>query len=134
MNAEDRIAARAVGLLAREGATLRETGPGRYALRTAGDLRRRPAMTLDETAFALIAADPGLRPSPGGGWRLARGAAARPDPVAAGRPSMIDGRREVMEPDGRRVTRTANLGESPIAWLARRRDGAGRSWLEHSAT
>lgn len=129
MSAQDRITARAVSLLAREGVTLRESAPGLYAIRTGPDLRRRPAMTLDEAAFTLLAAEPGLRPAPGGGWRLARGAPQPPAPAAAGRPSMIEGRREVVGPDGRRVSLAANLGESPIAWLARRRDGAGRSWL-----
>ncbi|MDP2260423.1 MAG: DUF6456 domain-containing protein [Caulobacter sp.] len=129
MSAHDRIAARAAGLLARNGATLRETGPGCYALRTGPDLRRRPAMTLDDATFARLAAEPGLRPAPGGGWRLARGASQASSSASAGRPSMIDGRREVVGPDGRHVTLAANLGESPIAWLARRRDGAGRSWL-----
>jgi len=128
MSAADRLIARAVSLLAREGATLRPSAPGHYAVRTGRDLRRRPAMTLDEAAFALLVAEPGLRPAPGGGWRLARGP-AQPPAAAAGRPSMIDGRREVVGPDGRRASVAANLGESPIAWLARRRDGAGRSWL-----
>ncbi len=125
----DRIAARAVDLLTREGATLREQGPGRYALRTTGDLRRRPVMTLGEAAFARLVAEPGLRPLPGGGWRLARGVARAPSTAAAGRPSLIEGRREVVGPDGRRAVQAANLGESPIAWLARRRDSAGRAWL-----
>lgn len=35
----------------------------------------------------------------------------------------------VAEADGRLTTRRANLGESPIAWLARRRDPQGRPWL-----
>jgi hypothetical protein len=129
MSPQDRILTRAAGLLARDGATLREAAPGLYALRTGPDLRRRPAMTLDEIAFARLVAEPGLRPAPGGGWRLARGVAQAASPAAAGRRSMIDGRREVVGPDGRRVALAANLGESPIAWLARRRDGAGRSWL-----
>lgn len=129
MSVEDRTAVRAAGLLARDGATLREAGPGVYAVRTGPDLRRRPAMTLDDATFARLAADPGLRPAPGGGWRLARGAAQTSGAAVAGRPSMIDGRREVVGPDGRRAALAANLGESPIAWLARRRDGAGRSWL-----
>lgn len=124
----DRITARAIDLLARDGATLREAS-GLYALRTTGDLRRRPAMMLGEAAFARLVADPGLRLLPGGAWRLARGIARAPSTAEAGRPSIIDGRREVVGPDGRRAIRAANLGESPIAWLARRRDGAGRAWL-----
>jgi hypothetical protein len=129
MTPEDRLTARAAGLLARDGANLREISPGRYALRTEPDLRRRPAMTLDDTAFARLAAEPGLRPTPDGGWRLARYAAPTHGPSTAGRPSLIDGRRTVVAPDGRRATLNANLGESPIAWLARRCDGAGRPWL-----
>ena len=35
----------------------------------------------------------------------------------------------VAEPDGRLTPRSANLGESPIAWLARRKDPSGRPWL-----
>ena len=34
-----------------------------------------------------------------------------------------------MEPDGRLTLRRANLGESPIAWLMRRKDAEGRPWL-----
>jgi hypothetical protein len=125
----DRLAARALGLLARAGAALHPDEGGQYALRTSPDLRRRPAMRLDEAAFARLAAEPGLRPLPGGGWRLARSAPSAPAASPAGRPSIIEGRREVIGPDGRRGVQAANLGESPIAWLARRRDGAGRSWL-----
>lgn len=35
-----------------------------------------------------------------------------------------------MEPDGRTSVRRANLGESPLAWLARRKDARGRPWLD----
>jgi hypothetical protein len=129
MSDPDRLAARAVGLLARAGAALHPEAGGQYALRTSPDLRRRPAMLLDEAAFARLAAAPGLRPLPGGGWRLARSAPSAPAASPAGRPSIIEGRREVIGPDGRRGIHAVNLGESPIAWLARRRDGAGRSWL-----
>ena len=34
-----------------------------------------------------------------------------------------------MAADGRMTSHRANLGESPIAWLARRTDAAGRPWL-----
>ncbi len=129
MSPEARVTARAVGLLSREGASLREMAPGRYALRTGPDLRRRPAMILDDAAFARLAEAPGLRPAPGGGWRLVRSAPSAPSPAPAGRPSLIEGRRTVVGPDGRRSSLAVNLGESPIAWLARRRDGAGRTWL-----
>ncbi len=128
MSDPERIATRAVELMTRDGATLQTTGPGAYAVRVGHDRRRRPALRLDEAVFERLARDPGLAPLSSGGWRLARHplAAAGPGP---GRPSFIAGAREVVESDGRRVMRQANLGESPIAWLARRRDGAGRSWL-----
>ena len=34
-----------------------------------------------------------------------------------------------MEADGRLTVRRANLGETPLAWLARRRGPDGRPWL-----
>ena len=42
---------------------------------------------------------------------------------------MIHGRRQVMTPDGRWLPLGANLTQSPIAWLARRRDLDGQPWL-----
>ena len=128
MSDPDRLAARAVALLAREGATLQAAGPGAYAVRIGRDRRRRPVLRIGEAAFTALARDPGLRPLPEGGWRLAWTPVAASS-VEPGRPSFIAGGREVVEPDGRRTVRAANLGESPIAWLARRRDGTGRSWL-----
>lgn len=121
-------AARALRILARPGAWLDATGEGGYAVRLSADRRRRSALLLDEAAFAALTRDPGLRIRPEGGWRLARSPAATATPQA-GRPSIIEGRRLVTGPDGRRETRTVNLGESPIAWLARRRDGRGEAWL-----
>ena len=55
--------------------------------------------------------------------RPASEAADAPEP---GRPGVIDGRRDVIQADGRLVAHPANLGESPIAWLARRKDASGR--------
>ncbi len=37
--------------------------------------------------------------------------------------------RALIDAEGRMIRHAANLGESPIAWLARRRDAAGRPWL-----
>ncbi|OYW90389.1 MAG: hypothetical protein B7Z13_14905, partial [Caulobacterales bacterium 32-67-6] len=39
------------------------------------------------------------------------------------------GQRTLIDAEGRMIRHAANLGESPIAWLARRRDAAGRPWL-----
>jgi hypothetical protein len=122
------VAGRALRALARPGAWLDAAGEGAYVVRLSADRRRRATLRLGEAEFALLARDPGLRIRPEGGWRLARAAA----PVAeatAGRPSLIEGRRLVTEPDGRRVMKAVNLGESPIAWLARRRDAQGEAWL-----
>lgn len=128
MNEAERVAARAVALLSRPGAVLEQAGPAGYAIRVNADRRRRPAMRLDAAAFAKLARDYGLGPLTDGGWRLTR----VPQPTTApppGRPGFLPGEREIVGPDGRRTMRSVNLGESPIAWLARRRDSAGRPWL-----
>ena len=101
---------------------------GRYRLRLSADRRRRPAMTLDEAAFRELAREPGLALRKGGGW-TARAGAVRPDPSPGGRPGVIEGVRQMMAPDGTVTSRAANLGESPILWLARRKDPSGRPWL-----
>jgi hypothetical protein len=119
---------RARALLRRPGAWLDETPDrGAYPLRLGPDRRARIVLTLDETGLRDLIEAPGLRPRPGGGW-TARGASASA-PSAPGRPGFIAGERLVTEPDGRQVARPANLGESPILWLARRRDAAGRPYL-----
>lgn len=128
MSDEVRDVDRALRVLCRPGAWLDAAGEGGYAVRLAEDRRRRPALRIDEAAFIALTREPGLRTRPGGGWRLAR--APQPDKAPApGRPSLIEGRRQIIDPDGRSVMRTANLGESPIAWLARRRDARGEAWL-----
>lgn len=119
-------ARRAANLLARPGAWLDQAGDG-YAIRLGEDRRRRPVMRLDEAGLAALLARNALVRRHDGGWRLARGE-ARPS-APPGRPGVIEGEREVIGPDGRRERRAANLGESPIAWLARRRDADGRPWL-----
>lgn len=124
----ERLAARAAQALARPGAWLAAAAPG-YAVRGSADRRRRPLLALDEAAFAALARTPGLKPRPEGGWTLAA-RPAPPPPDQAGRPGIIEGERAVVETDGRLTPRRANLGESPIAWLARRKDAAGRPWLD----
>ena len=120
--------ARARGLLAR-GGWIDVAGPdGAYALRVGGDRRARATMTLNETTFRDLIETPGLKARAGGGWigRPAPTVASTPSPGAPGR---IEGERPIMDPDGRLTLRRANLGESPIAWLARRKDADGRPWL-----
>ncbi|CAN5240606.1 DUF6456 domain-containing protein [soil metagenome] len=105
-------------------------GPGApYSLRIGPTRRARVNLVLDEAAFRALIAEPGLRPRNGGGWEArATGPEAAPD-TAPGRPGLIEGHREVMSEDGTLTAHRANLGESPIAWLARRRDASGRPWL-----
>lgn len=106
-----------------------EPTSGGYAVRTGGDRRRRVLLTLGEADFRRLIADPGLRRVPGGGWS-ARTAGEPADPPPPGRPGRIDGGRTVMERDGRPARRRANLGQSAVAWLARRNGPDGRPWLE----
>lgn len=122
-----RATARARRMLVRPGAWL-DAAPGGYAVRLSPDRRRRPALVIDEPAFTELAREPGLRARQAGGWAL-RTAEGRCDGPAPGRPGFIAGERTVAEPDGRLSRRAANLGESPIAWLARRRDNCGRPLL-----
>jgi len=119
---------RARRLLARRGGWI-EAVPGGYGVRPGRDRRSRVVLTLDEAAFGRLVADPGLRRRPGGGWMARTAASSRPEPPEPGRPGLIEGVRTVMEGDGQPVARRANLGQSAVAWLARRRDADGRPWL-----
>jgi len=122
---------RARSLLDRPGAWLDQSGAA-YPLRLGGDRRGRVVLTLDEAAFRALIERPGLRRRDGGGWlpRAAPGGNASPTPSPLpGCPGLIEGERPVMEADGRLTSRRANLGESPVAWLARRKDASGRPWL-----
>lgn len=114
-----RLAERAMRLLSRPGAVVEAQGVG-YGVRLGASRRRSVMLVLDEAAFLVLAREATLKPRPQGGWTMAD----RPEPVALpppGRPSVI----EVAGPGGVR----RNLGESPIAWLARRRDASGQPWL-----
>lgn len=121
---------RARALIARPQAWLDQTGQA-YALRLGGDRRSRIVLQIDEQSFQGLIHNPGLRLRPGGGWlpRLAEAATASPPP---GRPGMIEGERAVIHSDGQIRPLKANLGESPILWLARRKDASGRPWLSPS--
>lgn len=120
--------ARARGLLERGGWVDAAGSDGTYPLRLGADRRCRATMMLSEATFHGLVQAPGLRARPGGGWimRTAGPEAASP---AAGMPGRIVGERAIMMPDGCVILHHANLGESPIAWLARRKDATGRPWL-----
>ncbi|WP_339871219.1 DUF6456 domain-containing protein [uncultured Brevundimonas sp.] len=118
---------RARQLLVRGGAWLDVEGDG-YALRLGPDRRARVTLRLDETGFRALVAAPGLRLRHGGGW-CARQVAEPAAGPAPGRPGWIEGERTVMQADGRLIRHRANLGESALAWLARRKDPSGRPWL-----
>ena len=128
---QNRMLERARSLLDRPGAWLDQSGAA-YPLRLGGDRRGRVVLTLDEAAFRALIERPGLRRRDGGGWlprpRPTTNTSLSPSPPP-GRPGLIEGERPVMEADGRLTTRRANLGESPVAWLARRKDASGRPWL-----
>lgn len=119
-------AERARRMLVRPGAWI-DQQDGRYPLRVGGDRRSRVSLTLDEADFLALVADPGLKVRAGGGWTARRTSTA--NSAAHGSPGMLPGQRTFMDDDGGVITRAANLGETPIAWLARRRDASGRPWL-----
>lgn len=119
-----RLAERAMRLLSRPGAVIEARGLA-YGVRLGPSRRRAVMLTLDEAAFRVLAREATLKPRAQGGWIMA----ARPEPVAGrppGRPGVVEAK--VVLPDAPAPVRR-NLGESPIAWLARRRDREGRPWL-----
>lgn len=123
------VVARARALLSRgDGWIDPAPSGGHYHLRLRPDRRARIALTLDESTFRALVERPGLKARAGGGWisRTLRVEVAVPP---AGKPGHIEGPRWIMEPDGRLSARRANLGESPVAWLARRKDADGCPWL-----
>lgn len=118
-----RQAERAMRLLARPGAVVEAQGEG-YGVRLGASRRRRPMLILDEAGFRALAREAVLKVRPQGGWTMID----RPPPMSPppGRLGVIDG--EVLLPGASKPVRR-NLGESPIAWLARRRDRDGQPWL-----
>lgn len=134
-DAVERAAARVRALLGQPFAFV-EGGEGRYRLRLDDDRRRRPALTFDEAVFARLAGVGVLTPRQAGGWRLARTHLDAHTPPQGdrteGRPGVVEGERMVAEPDGRLVRRRVNLNASPVAWLAARRDAAGRPFVERA--
>jgi hypothetical protein len=118
---------RARRLLVRAGAWL-DTEGETYVLRLGGDRRARVTLRLDEVGFRALITDPGLRLRHGGGWCARAAVTTAPGPEA-GRPGWVEGERTVIQPDGRLIRHRANLGESALTWLARRKDPTGRPWL-----
>jgi len=125
--AVEHLAMRAARLLARPGAVIEATPLG-YAVRLGPNRRRRPMLVIDEAAFQALVRLATLTPRKRGGWSLAFTPPSKPAPPP-GRPGVIDGEITLEEPGLGRTAFKANLGESPLAWLARRRDGQGRPWL-----
>jgi hypothetical protein len=111
----EHLAARAERLLRRPGALIEVKGLG-YVVRFGP--RRRTMLTVDEAAFRVLARDGALASRREGGWRLVKPLAAPTPPP--GRPGVIEGERVVIEGSGEHAVLKANLGESPLAWLARR--------------
>lgn len=103
---------------------------GLYAVRTGPDRRARVHLTLDETGFRALVEEPGLALRPGGGWKARRSGAPRPEAPPPGRPGIIEGRRDLIDRDGRMRSQPANLAGSAVAWLAGRRDPTGAPWIE----
>jgi hypothetical protein len=133
MSAEEaalaRTTTRARALLEQPFAFIEPTADG-YRLRLDEDRRRRPALSFGEAVFAQLAQEGALATRPAGGWRLARTALPTVEALdRAGRPGVLEGERTVIDPDGRTVRRRANLAVTPLAWLAARRDAAGRPLL-----
>lgn len=119
-----RQAERAMRLLSRPGAVIEARGDS-YGVRLGASRRRRVMLSLNEAAFEALAREATLKARPQGGWIMT----ARPEPMQPpppGRPGVIEA--EVTLPDASKPVRR-NLGESPIAWLARRRDRNGEPWL-----
>jgi hypothetical protein len=111
----EHLAARAERLLRRPGALIEVKALG-YVVRFGP--RRRAMLTVDEAAFRVLARDGALAPRREGGWRLVKPLA--PPVPPPGRPGVIEGQRVVIEGSEQHVVLRANLGESPLAWLARR--------------
>lgn len=125
--AAEHLASRAARLLARPGAVIEAAGLG-YAVRFGPNRRNRAMLVLDEPAFQALVKSATLKTRALGGWTLVVPPPA-PKPPPPGRPGVIDGETVIEEPGLGAVVFKSNLGESPLAWLARRRDGRGRPWL-----
>jgi len=120
---------RARRLLLDKGGWIEATAPGVYVLRILPDRRARVVLRLDESEFTALVRDPGLAVRTGGGFQARRAARANRDDSSGGAPGRIDAIETRTLPDGASLPVRVNLGDSAIAWLARRKDTAGRPWL-----
>lgn len=123
--------ARARRLLMRPRGWIEAEAGGGYVVRVGADRRARVQARLDEAGFRALVADPGLKARSGGGWRALRTGEAATYPPA-GRPGLVEGRREVMDEDGRMRSHAANLTGSAVAWLAARTTADGRPWIDRA--
>ena len=112
MSEDAMLERRARELLAQPGGWLDRVGEA-WLVRVGADRRRRPALTLGRAVMLRLQREPGLLPRRQGGWVLAcsREAGERLVEVGGGRAAAV------------------NRGESPIAWLARRKGPDGQPWL-----
>lgn len=122
-------AARARRLLLDKGGWIEATMPGVYALRILPDRRARVVLRLDEAEFTALARDPGLAVRKGGGFHARRAAGVDRTGPPGGAPGRIDAVETRALPEGLSLPVRVNLGDSAIAWLARRTDAGGRPWL-----
>ena len=122
-------AERARRLLLDKRGWIEATMPGVYALRILPDRRARVVLRLDEGEFTALVRDPGLAVRPGGGFQARRAAGSDRTGPPGGAPGRIDAIETRTLPDGGSLPVRVNLGDSAIAWLARRKDSAGRPWL-----
>lgn len=120
--------ARARRLLSRPTGWLEAASGGGYAVRVGADRRARVQMMIDEAEFRALVAEPGLKTRRGGGWTLRR-TSEPADVRPPGRPGLIEGRRNVMDDDGRMRSHAANMTGSAIAWLSARCDATGTPWI-----
>lgn len=125
-------ATRARRLLGRPAGWIEAAPGGGYALRTGADRRARVQLTIGEAEFRALAAEPGLKARAGGGWVARPAGAAAPEPPPPGRPGLTEGRRAVIDADGRLRSHRANLTGSAVAWLSGRCDADGRPWIERA--
>ena len=115
------LEARARQALGRSGGWLDRVGDD-WLVRTGADRRRRPILKLGADEVRALQRDPGLLPRSEGGWILS---GTCPEAAAA----QLVGRALRLDEAGRNVEVRINRGESPIAWLARRKGPDGQPYL-----
>ena len=115
------LAARAREALARPGGWLDRVGDD-WLVRANADRRRRAVLRLGADDVRVLQREPGLLPRAEGGWRL-----AGVEPTAA--PARLVAKDRRIDDTGRSVDVAVNRGESPVAWLARRKGADGLPYL-----